>query len=128
MKPAIIFGLIVAVVFAALVLFAVEPPPLIGTWEGRVELGSGTPDRITIVFTQEGEILSATCADELGVAPEGTVLEEIKLEAGSLTFHLTTSDQDLINIFLTVSGDSMTGHWEDPAAGTSGAVELTRNK
>jgi hypothetical protein len=128
MKPIIVFSLIVAAIFIAVVLFAGEPPRIVGTWEGTAYLDNGTLDGFTMFIIQEGGTFSGTCVDELGIAPEGTALEEIRLQEDALTFHLTTGGSDLVNISLKVDGDSMTGYWEDPVAGTNGNIELTRKK
>jgi hypothetical protein len=64
-------AILATVIFLAASLFAID---LSGTWNAKVELGSGQSGSPTFVLKQDGEKLTGTYSGALGDAPvKGTV-------------------------------------------------------
>lgn len=125
-KSIFLFLLTATLAFAVGLLFGQETD-LTGTWEGTTYVPDSGDDRITLVLKKEGETYSGTVTDSMQLANESK-LENAKFAEGTLTAEFMIfngSDYVKISLTLKVSGELLTGNWEDPG-GETGSLELKR--
>ena len=118
--------------FGLIIPLAAQPASDIsGIWAGKAGLNDGGTDSLTVTLKKDGKKYAGTIVDELGLAPEGTALKDVILQGNNLklSFQAKENIEILdIKVSLTISGDTMTGRWEDAVHGTGGSVELARKK
>ncbi len=106
-------------------------PDISGVWVGKIALNDGGTDPVSVTLKKDGPSYAGTIVDERGLMPEGTGLEDVSLEGNDLSLRFRANDDSgvvVIKVFLTVSGETMTGRWEDEQNGTGGSVDLARKK
>ncbi len=112
-------------------LAAQSIPAIGGVWTGKVVLGNGTTDPISVTLKKDGQSYTGTIVDELGYMPEGTEFIDVTLKGNDLSLSFKANGGGgivVIKSTLTVNGDTMTGRWDDEQYGESGTVELARKK
>jgi hypothetical protein len=127
MKMKILLGILALLAILG-ALFAVPvPADLSGTWIGKTTIPNGTQDDMTLVLKKAGATYTGTLVDSLGMIPQDTELNDVKLDKNELTANFTIADGTPIKFKLTVNGDKMNGQWEDPG-GSTGVLEFEKKK
>ena len=117
------------VIFSLVVMpfSAVSATDLSGTWIGTAEIPGYGVDELTLVLKKDDSSYTGTIVDTLGFWPEGSEIEEVKVDGDLLTFSSKIMEGSMLILFrLTVEGDKMTGEVENVTMG--GTVPIAFEK
>jgi len=98
-----------------------------GTWLGTAEIPDYGVDELTLVLKKDDSSYTGTIIDTLGFWPEGSEIEDVKIESDLLTFSSKIMEGSMLIIFrLTIEGDKLSGELENTTMG--GSVPITFEK
>ncbi len=124
----LIFCLLLAGVLSASRAPRGAAPDWSGTWVGKAVVGT-FEDPMTLVLKASGKTYAGTLQDEAGQIPAGTEIKDVRvLPKNVMKFSFQTSNGSVVEMTVTVDGETMKGEWVDAGHGEQGPVELARRK
>ncbi len=101
-----------------------------GTWIGKTEIPDNPePVGVTLVLEKADGKFKGLISDSTGMLQD-VEIEDVKFEDNELSFRFEFFDgegSNLIQIFLEVKGDAMSGYWEHHE-GSSAPIEMQKKK
>lgn len=101
---------LILILLATFLLVAAEKPA-VGTWQCVSDSPDGSQYSWAVVVKEEGGKLTGTISG----APGEFVMEDIRFEAGVLTFKVRI-EGDVYTIEARIQGDSLEGTWKGPSS------------
>ncbi len=101
---------------------------LSGEWSGMLWTPDGQVDPATMVLRIGGGTYSGTLVDGLGLVPAGTELRDAVRAGDAFTFRFNIPLEGgmVVQVTLTLQGETMKGRWSDTQSGNGGPVEFLR--
>ena len=126
-KIIILLAVLAAMAVLSLTLSARPASDPAGTWIGKTEVPNQGTDSLTLVLEKTAKGWAGTVVDTLQLIAPQTVLVDIKVEGGEITFHFPLVDSSMIECKLKMDGEKMTGQWAT-AEGETGELTFEKKK